>query len=79
MALKECIAADVRNICTFSYDNVFKECHMTVLHLLQIKDNTNSQAFMTCTGIILHLLWQLGMCNKCCTNQGEPVPSQNYP
>jgi len=69
MALKQCIATGIRNINNFCDGNVLKECNIIALPLLQFKGKTNPQ------GKLLHLPQQLGTCNKCCTNHGEPVPS----
>jgi len=49
MALKMCIATGIRDINNFCDGNVFKECNIIVLPLLQFKGKTNPQVFMACT------------------------------
>ena len=49
MAVKQCIATGIRNINNLGAGNVFKECNIIVLPLLQFKGKTNPQVFTACT------------------------------
>lgn len=75
MDLKQCIATGIRNINNSWDGNVFKECNIIVLPLLQLKGKQTHRSSRHAQGKLLHLPQQPGMCNKCCTNHGKPVPT----